>query len=56
MRNMFQEIMNWNTASVQKGNHTIQAIADYNQQIVESDETNNKSSLLSIFIQGNRGP
>jgi PKD repeat protein len=48
--------LNWDTASVKKGNHTIQAIADYNQQIVESNETNNKSSLLSIFIQGNRGP
>jgi PKD repeat protein len=46
----------WNTASVPKGNHTIQAIADNNQDVVESDETNNKSGPITIYIQGNKTP
>src|SRR5207302_4356077 len=32
-------ILNWNTASVKKGSHTIYAIADYEKQVPESDES-----------------
>jgi hypothetical protein len=44
----------WNTAGVKKGNHTIQAIADATQVVAESDETNNKSIIITINIQGNK--
>jgi len=46
--------LNWNTAGVKKGNHTIQAIADVDNQVTESDETNNTSAPITIFIQGNQ--
>jgi PKD repeat protein len=46
--------LNWDTAKVSKGNHTIQAIADVDKQVVESDETNNTSAPITIFIQGNK--
>ncbi|HET9376453.1 MAG TPA: CARDB domain-containing protein [Chthoniobacterales bacterium] len=46
--------LNWNTAGVPKGNHTIQAIADATQVVTESDETNNKSGAITINIQGNK--
>ena len=46
--------LNWNTAGVKKGNHTIQAIADVDNQVTESDETNNTSAPVTIFIQGNQ--
>jgi PKD repeat protein len=46
--------LNWNTAGVPKGNHTIQAIADVDKQVAESDETNNTSAPVTIFIQGNK--
>jgi len=47
-------ILNWDTSKVPKGNHTIQAIADMTQLVAETDETNNKSSPITINIQGNR--
>jgi PKD repeat protein len=46
--------LNWNTAGVPKGNHTIQAIADVDKQVAESDENNNTSAPITIFIQGNK--
>jgi PKD repeat protein len=46
--------LNWNTAGVKKGNHTIQAIADVDNQVTESNETNNTSAPVTIFIQGNQ--
>jgi PKD repeat protein len=46
--------LNWNTAGVKKGNHTIYAVADYNNQIPETNDTNNKSGLITIYIQGNQ--
>lgn len=46
--------LNWDTAKVPKGNHTIQAIADATNLVVESDETNNKSGTITINIQGNK--
>src|SRR6266403_52743 len=44
----------WNTAGVKKGNHTITAKADDMNQVVESNETNNTSAPITIYIQGNR--
>jgi PKD repeat protein len=44
----------WNTAGVQKGNHTISATADSRNEVGESDETNNTSAPVTIFIQGNK--
>jgi len=44
----------WNTAGVKKGNHTITANADDMNQVVESNETNNTSAPITIFIQGNQ--
>jgi len=46
--------LDWNTAGVPKGNHTIQAIADATNVVVESNENNNTSAPITIFIQGNR--
>jgi len=46
--------LSWNTAGVKKGNHTIQAIADVDNQVTESNETNNTSAPVTIFIQGNQ--
>jgi len=46
--------LNWDTAKVPKGSHTIQAIADATNVVVESDENNNKSGPITINIQGNR--
>jgi len=39
---------------VKKGNHTITAAADGQNQVAESNENNNTSSSISIFIQGNK--
>ena len=47
-------VLNWDTASVKKGNHTITAAADGQNQVAESNENNNTSSSISIFIQGNK--
>jgi len=44
----------WNTAGVKKGNHTVSATADSRNEVAESDETNNTSAPVTIFIQGNR--
>src|SRR6184192_4419984 len=44
----------WNTAGVKKGNHTISATADSRNEVAESDETNNTSAPVTIFIQGNK--
>jgi PKD repeat protein len=44
----------WNTAGVKKGNHTISATADSKNEVAESDETNNTSAPVTIFIQGNQ--
>jgi PKD repeat protein len=44
----------WNTAGVAKGNHTISATADSRNEVAESDETNNASAPVTIFIQGNK--
>lgn len=44
----------WNTAGVKKGNHTISATADADNEVAESDETNNTSAPVTIFIQGNQ--
>jgi PKD repeat protein len=44
----------WNTAGVQKGNHTISATADSRNEVAESDETNNTSAPVTIYIQGNK--
>jgi PKD repeat protein len=44
----------WNTAGVKKGNHTISATADSRNEVAESDETNNTSAPVTIYIQGNR--
>jgi PKD repeat protein len=44
----------WNTAGVQKGNHTISATADSRNEVAESNETNNTSAPVTIFIQGNK--
>jgi len=46
--------LNWDTSKVPKGSHSIQAIADFTQVIAETNETNNKSTPITIFIQGNR--
>ena len=47
-------VLNWDTANVKKGNHTITAAADGQNQVAESNENNNTSSSISIFIQGNK--
>ena len=44
----------WNTAGVKKGNHTISGTADSRNEVAESDETNNTSAPVTIFIQGNK--
>jgi subtilase family serine protease len=44
----------WDTSGVKKGNHTIQAIADVTNLVAESDETNNTSAPITIYIQGNQ--
>jgi subtilase family serine protease len=44
----------WNTAGVKKGNHTISATADSDNEVAESDETNNTSAPVTIYIQGNQ--
>ena len=44
----------WNTAGVKKGNHTISATADGDNEVAESDETNNTSAPVTIYIQGNQ--
>lgn len=44
----------WNTAGVKKGNHTVTAVADSGNQVTESNENNNTSSPITIFIQGNK--
>jgi len=46
--------LNWNTAGVKKRQSHIQAIADVDNQVTESDETNNTSAPVTIFIQGNQ--
>jgi PKD repeat protein len=44
----------WNTAGVKKGNHTISGTADSDNEVAESDETNNTSAPVTINIQGNQ--
>src|SRR5205823_13184262 len=44
----------WNTAGVTKGNHTIAATADSRNEVAESDETNNTSAPVTIYIKGNK--
>ena len=44
----------WDTAGVKKGNHTITATADSRNQVAESDETNNTSAPVTIYVQGNQ--
>ena len=44
----------WNTAGVKKGNHTISATADSRNEVPESDENNNTSAPITIYIQGNQ--
>ena len=44
----------WNTAGVTKGNHTISATADSRNEVAESDETNNTSAPVTIYIKGNK--
>ena len=46
--------LNWDTSKVSKGNHTITATADVRNQVAESDETNNTSAPITIYIQGNQ--
>ena len=46
--------LNWDTSKVSKGTHSITATADVRNQIVETDETNNTSGALTIYIQGNK--
>jgi hypothetical protein len=46
--------LNWNTAGVSKGNHTITATADVTKVVAESNETNNTSAQITIYIQGNK--
>jgi subtilase family serine protease len=45
--------VDWFTAGVQKGQHTIKATADRNNAVTESTETNNTKSL-TVSIQGNK--
>lgn len=46
--------LNWNTAGVSKGNHTITATANVTKVVVESDYSNNTSKPITIYIQGNK--
>jgi hypothetical protein len=46
--------LNWDTAGVKKGNHQLQAVADDTKLVLEIDENNNRSAILTIYIQGNR--
>ena len=46
-------VLNWDTASVKKGQHTITAKADGPNQIAESNENNNTKSI-TVSIQGNK--
>ena len=45
--------LNWDTANVKKGDHTIRAAADINKQVAESNETNN-ARTITVTIQGNQ--
>ncbi|PYK66022.1 MAG: hypothetical protein DME45_13400 [Verrucomicrobia bacterium] len=45
--------VDWYTASVQKGQHTIKTTADRNNTVIESTETNNTKSV-TVSIQGNQ--
>jgi len=46
-------LFNWYTASAKKGNHTITAIADQPNTVLESNEANNTRSI-TVSIQGNK--
>ena len=45
--------VNWNTANVQKGQHTIKATADKTNVVAESKEGNN-TKQITVSIQGNQ--
>ncbi|MGH2657795.1 MAG: CARDB domain-containing protein [Actinomycetota bacterium] len=47
-----QVSVTWDTRGV-KGEHTLRAIADAAQGVLESDETNN-AGTLTVFVRGNR--
>jgi PKD repeat protein len=48
-----QVSVDWYTASVKKGQHTIKATADKNNAVAESNENNN-TATVTVSIQGNK--
>ena len=48
-----QVSVDWYTANVKKGQHTIKATADKNNAVAESNENNN-TATITVSIQGNK--